>query len=84
MNQTRIRGRQAVIERELEVVDQAAEEAGDIAIQLANLRDAIDAQPPNVAKQTIATAIERIDNLADILTALSIDLAHVNRTLKNE
>ena len=73
-----------MFERELEVVDQAAEEAGDIAIQLANLRDAIDVQLPDVAKQTIATAIERIDNLADVLTALSIDLAHVNRTLKSE
>ncbi|MBA3443071.1 MAG: hypothetical protein H0T92_24770 [Pyrinomonadaceae bacterium] len=73
-----------MLERELEVVDQAAEEAGDIAIQLASLRDAVDAQLPNVAKQTIATAIERIDNLADVLTALSIDLTHVNRTLKND
>ncbi len=73
-----------MLERELEVVDQAAEEAGDIAIQLASLRDAVDAQLPNVAKQTIATAIERIDSLADVLTALSIDLTHVNRTLKND
>ena len=73
-----------MFERELEVVDQAAEEAGDIAIQLANLRDTIDAQPPDEAKQALAAAVERIDNLADILTALSIDLAHVNRTLKNE
>ncbi|MBA3438433.1 MAG: hypothetical protein H0T92_01000 [Pyrinomonadaceae bacterium] len=73
-----------MIERELEVVDQAAEEAGDIAIQLANLRDSIDAQPTNEAKQALVTAIERIDNLADVLTALSIDLAHVNRTLKKE
>ena len=73
-----------MFERELEVIDQAAEEAGDIAVQLANLRDAIDAQPTSEIKQTLATAVERIDKLADILTALSIDLAHVDRTLKDE
>lgn len=73
-----------MFERELEVVDQAAEEAGDIAIHLANLRDGIDAQPPDEAKQALAAAVERVDNLADILTALSIDLVHVSRTLKTE
>lgn len=73
-----------MFERELEVIDQASEEAGDIAIQLANLRDAIDAQPLDEAKQTLSQAVERVDKLADLLTALSIDIAHINRTMKNE
>ena len=73
-----------MIERELEIIDRAVDESSDVAIELANLRDALDGKSADEIKQTLSDAIERIDALADVLTALSIDLAHVNRTLTDD
>lgn len=72
-----------MIERELEVVDGAAEEASDLAVVLADLRDEADGKSATEIKELLAGVIERINNVADVLTALSIDLARVNNNLND-
>ncbi len=70
-----------MIERELEVMDNATEEASDIAVALADLRDTLDGKSADEVKQSLSTLLERINGIADVLTALSIDLFKVNTQL---
>ena len=72
-----------MIERELEVMDDATEEASDIAVALADLRDALDGKSSDEVKESLAGIIGRINGVADVLTALSIDLFKVNINLTN-
>lgn len=70
-----------MIERELEVVDDVMEEASDIAVALADLRDSADGKTAVELKQELSVIVERINGVADVLTALSIDLFKVNTQL---
>ena len=70
-----------MIERELEVMDNATEEASDIAVALADLRDTLNSKSSDEVKQYLSTILERINGIADVLTALSIDLFKVNTQL---
>lgn len=72
-----------MIERELEVTDRVTEEASDIAVALADLRDEADGKSVVEIKEILAGVIERANEVADVLTALSIDLARVNNNLNN-
>ncbi|MCP9493273.1 MAG: hypothetical protein MSG64_02335 [Pyrinomonadaceae bacterium MAG19_C2-C3] len=67
-----------MIERELEVMDNATEEASDIAVAVADLRDTLNGKSADEIKQSLSTLLERINGIADVLTALSIDLFKVN------
>ncbi len=70
-----------MIERELEVIDDATEEASDIAVALADLRDTLDGKSSDEVKESLAAIIGRINGVADVMTALSIDLFKVNINL---
>ena len=72
-----------MIERELEVMDDATEEASDIAVALADLRDTLDGKSVDEVKESLAGIIARINGVADVLTALSIDFFKVNIILTN-
>ena len=70
-----------MIERELEVMDNATDEASDIAVALADLRDTVDGKSADEVKQSLSIVVERINGIADVLTALSIDLFKINAQL---
>ena len=72
-----------MIDRELEVLNRTIDESGEVAIELANLRDAIESFTPDEIKRTLSEMIERIDGVANVLTALSIDLAKINNRLES-
>ena len=71
-----------MIEREIEVLDRAVDESSDIAVELAKLRDAVDGTPAAEVMPTLGALVDRVNALADVLTALSIDLANVNNSLE--
>lgn len=70
-----------MIERELEVIDRVTEEASDIAVALADVRDAVEGTSAHEMKEALSVIVERINSVADVLTALSIDLAKLDNTL---
>lgn len=70
-----------MIEHELEVLNLAIDDSGEVAIELAKIYDALGTLTTDDIKSALATIIERVDNVADVLTALSIDLAKVNNKL---
>lgn len=70
-----------MIEREVEVVNRIIDESSDIAIELANLRDSVEGTAAEQVKPTLDTLVDRVNALADVLTALSIDLTRVNNNL---
>lgn len=70
-----------MIEHELEILNLAIDDSGEVAIELAKIYDALGTLTTDDIKSALATIIERVDNVADVLTALSIDLAKVNNKL---
>ena len=70
-----------MIEHELEILNLAIDDSGEVAIELAKVYDALDTLTTDNIKSALAAIIKRVDNVADVLTALSIDLAKVNNKL---
>jgi hypothetical protein len=70
-----------MIEHELEILNQAIDDSGEVAIELAKVHEALDTLSTDDIKSALAAIIVRVDNVADVLTALSIDLAKVNNEL---
>jgi hypothetical protein len=70
-----------MIEREIEVLDRTIDETGEVAVELANVRDALATLTADDIRRALSTIVERVDGVANVLTALSIDLTRVNNSL---
>lgn len=73
-----------MIEREIEVLNSTIDETGEVAVELANVRDALGTLTADDIKRALSAMVERVDGVANVLTALSIDLAKVNNSLTGD